>query len=174
MENNIDPENIVPPEYESGFHAKSAVSQRVAIPKSVFLDWADRTPLENVLPGTKRIPAVVRTEPILGDFPSPGSIRRVVLADGNHALEIVHKKNDDIFEYQVWGFSSAPFIKYARCAFHYSIDDGGCMIEWSYQFRPTSLVYYPLVFVFAKAIFANFMKQSIETIRQLSEASCNE
>jgi hypothetical protein len=100
-----------------------------------------------------------------------GSIRRIIPADGSHTLEVIHQKSDSEFPYQVWVFTAAPIVKYARCAFHYADDHDGCIIDWVYEFRPTSILLSPIVFVFAKLVFRGFMQKGIETIRALAEAS---
>ena len=171
MNEATSPIQITPPEYDRGQHIASSVRKRVAVPRRQFLEWNHRTPLEKVLPGTRLLPAVDRTEPLEGQFPNPGSIRRVILTDGNHAFEIIHENSEDKFAYQVWGFTSAPIIKYARCAFRYSDDGDGCIVDWVYEFRPTLLLLTPIVFLFAKIVFRGYMKKSIETIRTLAEAS---
>jgi hypothetical protein len=165
---------IAPPAYESGLHLTSAVRQYIAVPRAVFLQWAARTPLDQVLPGTRLIAAVERTEPVLGTYPEPGSIRRVILADGSHALEVIHHTSEEAFQYQVWGFTAAPFIKYARCAFYYTEQGEGCLVDWRYESRPRAILFAPLVFLFARFVFRSFMQKGMGTIRELAETSYRE
>ena len=64
-------------------------------------------PLEGLIPGTGRIPAVVGTA-ALNDipFPHPGARRRVMLADGNTAAEeVIQNTPGSYFSYKVWGYT---------------------------------------------------------------------
>jgi hypothetical protein len=132
-------------------------------------------PLEGLVPGTDRIPAVVGTT-ALNDvpFPHPGARRRVMLADGNTALEEVIENTPAYFSYKVWGYtiSAARPIRYAKGEFWYLPAGNGqaTTVRWRYSFKlrsdrfPGALGAFGR-FLFTKAFldraYATFMKSAM-------------
>ena len=99
----------------------------------------DGAALESLLPGTRRLPGVVATEP-LNDiaFPAPGARRRVRLADGNSAVEqVLENRPNAYFAYQVWAYTSpeARPVHYAKGEFWYLPAAAGCTLRWRYSFH---------------------------------------
>jgi hypothetical protein len=109
-------------------------------PKEVYARL-NGAPLDSLLPGTDRIPAVVGTTP-LNDipFPHPGARRRVLLADGSSATEeVIENTPDKYFSYKVWGYTlaSARPIQYGKGEFWYlpAGDGRATTLRWRYSFK---------------------------------------
>lgn len=107
MDEELSNPIISPPPFDTGLHILSAEQQGVAVPRETYLEWTSQTSQENILEGTRFIAAVDRTEPVIGTYPEPYSIRRVILADDSSGLEVIHRSNEYEFAYQVWRFSAA-------------------------------------------------------------------
>jgi hypothetical protein len=141
----------------------------------------DGVPLESLVAGTGRIPAVVGTE-ALNDvpFPHPGARRRVMLADGGSATEeVIDNTPDGYFSYKVWGYTlrAARPIRYGKGEFWYLPADAGesTIVRWRYSFKLRGDrfpgVLGPLGrFLFTKffldRIYADFMKSSISALER--------
>jgi len=136
--------------------------------------------LENVLPGTDRIPAVVGTKP-LNDiaFPNQGARRQVMLADNSTAIEeVIENTPNKYFSYKVWGYSIAAArpIEYGKGEFWYlTANNGQTTLRWRYSFKLRSNrfpgMFGPLGrFLFTKVFldrtYATFMKSSLKAIEQ--------
>jgi len=138
-------------------------------------------PLEGLVPGTGRIPAVVGTA-ALNDipFPHPGARRRVMLADGNTATEeVIENTPDAYFSYKVWAYtlSTARPIRYGKGEFWYLPADHGqaTTLRWRYSFKLRSDRFPGMLgpfgrFLFTKAFldraYATFMKSAMNAIER--------
>jgi hypothetical protein len=141
----------------------------------------DGVPLESLVQGTGRIPAVVGTE-ALNDvpFPSPGARRRVMLADGNTAVEeVIENRPDGYFSYKVWAYTlrAARPIEYGKGEFWYLPADHGqaTIVRWRYSFKLRGdrfpgvlgpLGRFLFTKLFLDRVYAEFMKSSINAIEQ--------
>jgi hypothetical protein len=95
--------------------------------------------LEDILVGTKGIPKVIRTENLSASWGQPGSRRRVVLEDGNSALEeLLEDRRPSLYLYEVWNFTSdaGKYVHYAFGRFEMSGDATRTHVRWTYAFRP--------------------------------------
>ena len=138
-------------------------------------------PLEGLIPGTDRIPAVVGTA-ALNDipFPHPGARRRVMLADGNTATEeVIENTPGGYFSYKVWGYtlSTARPIRYGKGEFWYLPADHGqaTTLRWRYSFKLRSDRFPGMLgpfgrFLFTKVFldraYATFMKSAMNAIER--------
>lgn len=137
-------------------------------------------PLEGVLRGTDRIPAVIGTTP-LNDiaFPNKGARRRVTLADGSTAVEeVIENKSDEYFSYKVWGYTLAAArpIEYGKGEFWYlPADSGQTTLRWRYSFKLRGNRFPGMLGPFGRLLFtkaflnrtyAPFMRSSLEAIKR--------
>lgn len=113
----------------------------IALPPQEVHARLDGVPLESLLPGTSRIPAVTGTA-ALNDvpFPHPGARRRVMLADGSTVTEeVIANTPDGYFSYKVWGYTlrAARPIQYGKGEFWYQPADHGqaTIVRWRYSFK---------------------------------------
>jgi polyketide cyclase/dehydrase/lipid transport protein len=141
----------------------------------------DSVPLESLLPGTGRIPAVTGTEP-LNDvpFPQPGARRRVMLADGSAVTEqVIQNTPDGYFSYKVWGYTlrAARPIQYGKGEFWYQPADKGqaTIVRWRYSFKLRPGRFPGMLgpagrFLFTKAFldrsYAAFMKSAMNAMER--------
>ena len=77
------------------------------MPRARYVREFLATDLSMFLPGTKKLPGVVRTEALTTTaYPAVGSVRRVVLHDGNSAEEEVLAQDDGHLKYLVARYTS--------------------------------------------------------------------
>jgi hypothetical protein len=152
----------------------STVESDIPVTLDQYLAFSDATPLERVLPGSTNIPRVIRTEPLSDRWGVPGARRRVVLADGNTALEeILEMRLPEAFRYMVWNFTSAAgrFVKYAVGEFKLSPNpSGGIHVVWTYSFRPQGWPSAWILGPFVHDEYHAFMVNGITNIRESSIA----
>ncbi len=144
----------------------------IEVPLKRFDEWSWSTSLDSVLKGTKRISRVVRTEIIEGTWGEVGARRRVIMEDGNEAVEeILENVRPTLFRYQVWGFTNRGRIltNYAIGEFRYSEDSGKTKVKWTYSFHRRFLLAAPFLSRFVKTDFSEFMRNALQTIKQKAE-----
>jgi hypothetical protein len=157
--------------------------EQTAIPLSPEKAYArlNGAPLEGLLPGTSRIPAVVGTT-ALNDtpFPHPGARRRVMLADGSTATEeVLENAPGSYFSYKVWGYtlSTARPVQYGKGEFWYQPAEHGqaTTLRWRYSFKLRSDRFPGMLgpfgrFLFTKVFldrsYATFMKSAMNAIER--------
>jgi hypothetical protein len=94
-------------------------------------------PLARIIRGTDRLPGVDRTEPLTpAPFPEVGSVRRVVLCDGQSAREEVLAAPPDRFRYLVTDYTSeaARPIAWGLGEFTFTPDGERTQVTWRYTF----------------------------------------
>lgn len=104
---------------------------------------------------------MVRTEPLTGSWGAPGSRRRVVLADGNTALEeLIEDRRPDLYLYEVWNFTSAAgkYVRYAVGRFEITGDANT-------SFRPSGRVSAHFAGRFVHGEYHEFMENGLNAIR---------
>lgn len=124
--------------------------------------------LEEILVGSKNIPRVVRTEPLTGPWGPVGSRRRVVLADGNTALEeLVLDQRPGLYLYEVWNFTvnTGKYIRYAVGKFEVTGDARNTHVRWTYSFRPNSKAVSGFIRRFVRGEYHDFMANGLQAIR---------
>jgi hypothetical protein len=117
-----------------------SVQFKVSIPAAEFNDRLKGAPLAQLLPGTKKLPAVVATRNLSeSGFGSPGGPRVICLADDSTALEeATEDTKGERFRYKVWQYSTAAArpIEYATGEFALQrIDDRSTLVTWTYAFK---------------------------------------
>lgn len=127
----------VPDEAELVAHE---VTFEVPLPPEAYLPRFERdaATLAPLLPGTPALPGVVGVARVSGpDFPSPGSVRRVLLAGGGEALEQVLEHEPRRLRYQVWGYTleSAKPVRSAVGEFRFAPSAAGTRVTWRYAFH---------------------------------------
>ena len=163
---------IDPPAIESDHvYVAHTVTAVIPVDSAALVEWIMRVPLEDVLPGTDRIAGAERTENLSPAWGPDGSRRRVVLEDGNTALEqLIHFEPGSFFEYQVWNFTNiARFAtEYAIGRFSVAPVEGGTLLTWTYRFRPHGPMTTGGLRWFVRTRYQAFMAASMEVIEQLS------
>jgi len=155
-------------------------ARRPTSPQEVY-SRLNGVPLEGLLPGTGRIPAVVGTA-ALNDtpFPQPGARRQVMLADGSTATEeVIENTPASYFSYKVWGYTlrTARPIRYGKGEFWYEPADHGqaTTLRWRYSFRLRSDRFPGMLgplgrFLFTKLFldrsYATFMRSSMNAMER--------
>lgn len=143
----------------------------IKLPPETLLGWLIKVPLESVLPGTADIASVSHSDLLTKSWGSPGSRRRVVLTDGNTALEeLIEYQKDRKFKYVVWNFTNeARFATdYAIGEFTVEEKDGGSSLNWTYKFKKKGCLTGLLLEDFVKNKYKKFMQASIKKIEELS------
>jgi hypothetical protein len=146
----------------------------VGVPIRFLVEWRRSKPLETTLRGTARIAGVARTEMIRGIWGDVGARRRVVRKDGNQTLEeILENDQPTWFRYEVWGFTDSAriFTNYAVGEFQYSEVPGGTAVKWTYSFHRTSLFAQPFLSWRVQTDFAEFMRSTLQTMKERAEES---
>lgn len=113
---------------------------KVNIPAKEFTAKLQAAPLENLLPGTSKLPGVAATHILQnGPFGKIGSRRLICLRDGNTAVEeVISAVAEKSFKYKVWNYSlfQARPIEYAVGEFIATpIDNTSADITWTYAFK---------------------------------------
>jgi hypothetical protein len=151
------------PPIEDGGHFASVVEGDVPIAAADYCDSFQKTPLEDILTvRTANIPRVTRTEPLRGTWWTPGARRRVVLEDGNSAVEeIIGRQCPGTFRYEVWNYTNdaGKYVKYAVGEFVVSPHQGATHVRWTYWFRPRGWPATWLLGSFVHGEYHDFMTQ---------------
>lgn len=150
-------------------HVSSIVESDIPVPPAALNRIMLNLKLEEVLTGAKRVPRIVRTEPLSASWGELGTRRRVVLEDGNTALEELIEVQPDSFRYVVWNFTSSAgrFVRYAVGQFHATArqDGDGSHLRWEYRFRPKTGAT-PFIAPFVRNDYHSFMERGMEAIRR--------
>ncbi|MEM8849634.1 MAG: hypothetical protein AAGE03_06315 [Pseudomonadota bacterium] len=126
----------------SGFIQAQATS---VVPLSVPETRAfwDANPVIDFLEPTPNISNPVETEILSGTWPTPGTVRRVKLADGHYVIERVIENRPDLFRYQLFFFTNSTGRGVEQIVGEQRFlaqPDGTTRIEWDYNVKPTNAV----------------------------------
>lgn len=135
----LDTISIVTPDFSTQMVSHTIVFN-IAIPAAAFNDRLVHAPLARLLPGTRKIPAVVSTRELtLNPFGTPKAPRVVCLADGNTAVEeVLDNLPGQLFRYKVWNYSLkvAKPIEYGLGTFALqALDSEHTRVTWTYSFK---------------------------------------
>lgn len=90
---------------------------------------------------TEGIAPPVSEEPLIGDWLTPGAVRRLQLEDGHYVIERVLENEPELFTYQAWIFTNAA----ARGVDHIygvqrfiELGPDETRFEWTYNVKPKS------------------------------------
>jgi hypothetical protein len=171
------------PTVEPDQHALLAhtVTESINVSVDSFRQWFFQTPLEQMLTGTRRMPAVLGTAAVTEKrFPEPGSIRKVCLADGSSALETVTELTPGRFRYLVWAYTleDAKPLLYGHGEFIMSANGNSTNLQWTYSFRlkgdhfpgylgPIGRFLFRVSFL--DRSYVEFMDTGMSTIKRLAE-----
>jgi hypothetical protein len=111
---------------------------------------------------------------IQGTWGEVGARRRVIRKDGNQTLEeILEHKRPTLFRYEVWAFTDRARIltNYAVGEFRFTEVPDGTAVKWTYSFHRMSLFAAPLLSRIVQTDFAEFMRSTLETMKQEAERS---
>lgn len=180
------PSGVTPaPEINPQKHALLSHTERIIIdaPVEYFREWFLSAPLEDLLPGTRDIPAVTGTAGIGSpSFPAPSAMRYVCLKDGSAAIEKVLSNEPGSFSYVVWGYTlpSAQALKYGHGRFEFGALGDRTELRWTYAFhlkedqmpgRLGSLGRLLFRISFLDRQYAEFMRSGMRAIKNGAEAS---
>jgi len=138
-------------------------------------DDPNRT-LEDIVKFDSNFPAVVDTEPLIGDW-IPGSRvgnrRRVRFTDGNYLAEEVLDDSPELFRYLIWGFTSQQrlAVQLGLAEFRFIDKAGGTQLEWTYSFLPTLSILRPFVRRFLKTVMTPMMVATLQAMRDGVESA---
>ncbi len=153
----------------SGDFVSSVVECDLPMSPEEYVRASSTFRLEDVLFGSKHIPRVVRTEPLTGVWGAPGSRRRVVLEDGNTALEeLIEDRRPALYLYEVWNFTSADgkYVRYAVGKFEVTGDAKNAHVRWTYSFRPSGWPASWFAGRFVHGEYHEFMQNGLNAIRK--------
>lgn len=161
----------------SGYASVTQAIQIDATPEQVraFNDDPDQR-LEDVVKFDTNFPAVVGTEPLIGDWipgSRAGNRRRVEFSDGNYLAEEVLDDSPELFRYLIWGFTNAQrfAIRHGLAQFRFIAHAGGTRLEWTYAFLPTLPVFRPFVRRFLATVMTPMMTATLDAMRAGAEGS---
>ncbi len=106
------------------------------------------TPFITFFEATETISPPVSTEPLQGEWLTPGAVRRVQLGDGHYVIERVLENRPELFSYQVWVFTNdaargvEQIIGEQRFI---ALDENTTRFEWAYKVKPKSSFTRPFV-----------------------------
>ena len=144
----------------------------VAVPADALLSWIIDVPLEDVFGRYGTIPAVAGTQPLSDDWPDAGARRRVLLADGHQAAEIILAADGTAsFTYQVWGFTNlaGSLADYAIGRFEVAPAESGAQLTWTYAFAPRSNWTRLPLSAFVATQWSGYMTAAVANIAQGAE-----
>lgn len=118
--------------------AAREVSFDVAAPRDAFVAAFLRAPLERFIKGSRKLPGVDHTETLTpASFPAVGSVRKVVLNDGNSAHEEVLACDEGRLRYFVTQYTSpqASPIEWGLGEFTFEPAGDKTKVTWRYSFK---------------------------------------
>jgi len=169
MRDKLQRETVRPPIDSNAKFVDSVVEADVPVPRQDYTRISAQLKLEEVLVGSKNIPRVVRTEPLTESWDAPGSRRRVVLADGNTALEeLIEDHRPELYQYEVWNFTAKAgrFVAYAVGQFETTGDEHSTHVRWTYRFRPRGWPSVLFIEPFVRGEYHQFMSNGMDAIRK--------
>lgn len=109
-----------------------------------------------------------------GDWKHEGARRDVILEDGSGLTESIKTiKRPTYFDYTLANIQSPALSKLLARGFGQwwftEIDGGGTHVKWHYAFEPTSPLLAPLVWLFMKTAYRNFMKAAMREMDYFSK-----
>lgn len=151
----------------------------VRVTHSIFIDaapeqvweWSNDPDLRlEDLVRFENFPAVVRTEPLVGQWQPgqrEGDRRRVEFADGHFLAEEVLVDSPDRFRYMIWGFTSPQrfVVRHGIAQFSYAAEGDGTRLTWEYTFLPTAEILRPAVTSFLESTMSPMMRATLAAMR---------
>ena len=88
--------------------------------------------------GTNAVSGVVRAEPLSGGWNKQGDRRRIVLSDGNSAIEEITDRRPNVLQYETWNATNntGRYTSYAVGEVEFTGADQTTHVRWTYSFRP--------------------------------------
>ncbi len=104
--------------------------------------FMDENPLITFLQPTENISNPVASQVVEGEWPQPGAVRWLRLADGHYVIERVLDNTPDFFKYQVFVFTNATGrgVEQIVGEQRFIKTDNGTRFEWTYNVKPTNAV----------------------------------
>ncbi len=121
----------------------------------------------------KRLPKIVRTEPLEGNFTQKGHSRRVIFDNGKTILESIVKMeepHDFVYELTDIEIRLKMVARKARGWFHFEeVDKGITKIEWTYGFDHKNFMAKWFIQSYIKSTHHYFMDDAISEIKTIVE-----
>ncbi len=157
--------------------ARNTVIDTVNVPVKDFWPIFHNLNLEEVAAKEryKRLPKIVKTTPVEGDFSAAGHSRRVHFDNDKTLLEsilVYDDPNDFVYELTEVEIALKRFAKRARGWFNFTATPGGkTRIEWTYGFDQQSFLAKWIIKAYIKSTHRHFMNDAMQEIKQQSEAA---
>jgi hypothetical protein len=160
-----EPAAIPAPEILDGAYAEHVARRTIAATPAEVFSWLDGGGMIAALQSMPPVSKPIETTALTGTWPQAGAVRRVILEDGNFALErVIAYEPQSLMRYQVWAFTTpaAGQVSYAIGEFRATpAGDGQTEFTWTYQMRAKSAVAQPFVSGFVRDRFAPFMDNGV-------------
>ncbi|MEM6991052.1 MAG: SRPBCC family protein [Myxococcota bacterium] len=130
--------------------------------------WFLAAKIEDVLRGTKKIPAVEATTPLSGGWGGDDDRRRVELEDDSTALEqILEAEFPTRFRYVVWNYTSkvAKYVDYGVGEFQFERAGSQTKVTWTYAFKPKKPAFAGPLRRFVDGEYHRFMDESLANMQ---------
>ena len=126
---------------EDGF-LTAYVEETIPMQVSELRAFMDERPLISFLKPTENIANPVEASVLEGDWPNPGAVRWLRLADGHYVVERVLQNDLNFFKYQVYVFTSATGrgVEQIVGEQRFVPTEDGTRFEWTYNVRPTNFI----------------------------------
>ncbi len=130
--------------------------------------WFLAAEIEDVLRGTKKIPAVESTVALSDGWGDASDRRRVELDDDSTALEQVLEADfPERFRYVVWNYTSdvAKYVDYGVGEFRFEPAGSETKVTWTYAFKPKKPIYTGPLRRFVEGEYHRFMVESLANMQ---------
>lgn len=145
---DVPPAYTDPPSVATDGFVIAVTGAVIDMPPPRLRDYLEANPITDHLRPRGSIAAPVGIEMLRGEWPQPGSTRRVELADGHYVVERVVTNESTLFRYQIYRFTSGAGRGVDQVVGEMRFEptpDGGTDWRWSYNIKPKSLFARPFI-----------------------------
>ena len=143
---------------------RSTVSAKVKAPIDQTFITIAPIHLPLIFTGYGPLPAVTETRDQIGDWNAPGQTRTVLLADSSTLKERLNIYiRPTTFAYTVANFTGVLnfLVESAEGEWHFTQTGHWTQIKWIYEFKPKSILVWPLVVMMAKLLWQGCMNKAL-------------
>lgn len=125
--------------------------------------FMDANPVTDFVTATEAIPAIAGFEVVSGNWPEPGAVRRVDLADGNSVHERVLINSDNRFAYQIWNITAPAgrAVDHIMGEFQFDQQGSDVVVTWTYNIKPSVFFARPAINRYLREDFGPFMNAGL-------------
>ncbi len=156
-----NPEIPLPPQLAAdGSYLTNTVTTTLSGTVAEVRAHFDNNPVTDFTVPTEAIPAIEDIIYLAGDWPEPGALRRVDLANGYSVHEQVIANTEAQFVYQIWNITApgGRAIDHIKGEFNFDQQGDAVKITWDYNIKPRAFFARPAINTFLEEDFAPFMK----------------